>query len=309
MSRYEAVDSLHRCVADLEAALKTFTHYLPTLRLLMARVFELPPVLKGKEHDPVRQILVKQHLAQPALELALNHYHRLFIQHQSETLSTKAAVRLPGAICFAAGPEEFLLVRQHIDNINSLKQRLEQIITVESGVPSEERFEFVHTHLKGLITLNAYRTITLLDSPDSLHFGWANKHIIKNVTREEMLEKLKKSVTSGRAVAPWTREEWAEKLSLEIALINSLPSSVKLKIKRPVKVQPIARVWNKQQQKQTQLACPSPILILCPDATRVPKLGELLNYDADNVVHKFKPQATPLFSVIPRLHLYSDRDL
>jgi len=306
MSRYEAVDNLHRCVADLETALKTFTNFLPGLRLLVARVFELPPVMKGNEHDPVRKIAVKQHLAQPALDLALRHYLRLFIQHQSESLSTKAAVRLPGALCFATSPEESRLVHQHIDNINSLKQRLEQIITVESGVPSEERFEFVHTHLKGLITLNAYRTITLLDAADSLHFGWANKHIIKNVTREEMLEKLNKSVKAGRAMAPWTREEWAEKLSDEIALLNSLPASAKLKIKRPVKVQPIARVWNKQQQKQTQLACPSPLLILCPDATSVPKLGELLNYDADNVVHKFKPQAKTLYTLIPRLHLYSD---
>lgn len=309
MSRYEAVENLHRCVADLEAALGAFTHSLPDLRLLVARVYELPPVMKGQEHDPVLKIPVRQHLSHSALDLALKHYRRLFIQHQSETLSTKAAVRLPGALCFAASPEQFQQVRHQIEGINRLKQRLEQIITIESGVPSEERFEFVHTHLKGLITLNAYRTITLLDSADSLHFGWANKHIIKNVTREEMLEKLNKSAKAGRAVAPWTREEWAEKLNSEIALLNSLPSSAKLKIKRPVKVQPIARVWNKQQQKQTQLACPSPLLILCPDTASVPKLGELLNYDADNVVHKFKPAAKTLFLVIPRLHLYSDVEI
>ncbi|MGB9095356.1 DNA replication terminus site-binding protein [Erwinia sp.] len=309
MSRYDAVDNLHRCVAELQTALEALTHKLPTLRLLMARVFELPPVHKGQEHQPLLKINVTQHLAQPALNLALSHYSRLFIQHQSESLSTKAAVRLPGAICFEATPEESAVIRQQVATINSLKMRLEQIITVESGVESEERFEFVHTHLRGLITLNAYRSITLLESPDSLRFGWANKHIIKNVTRQEVLEKLKKSVASGRAMAPWSREQWAEKLQDEIALINSLPASAKLKIKRPVKVQPIARVWNKQQQKQTQLACPSPLLVLCAEANQLPKLGELLNYDAENVAHKFKPPATPLFPVIPRLHLYSDTNL
>lgn len=309
MSRYDAVDNLHRCVEELQTALAALTQQLPQLRLLMARVFELPPVHKGQEHQPLLQINVTQHLAQSALNLALSHYSRLFIQHQSESLSTKAAVRLPGAICFEANPEQSALIRQQVEAINSLKYRLEQIITVESGVETEERFEFVHTHLRGLITLNAYRSITLLESPDSLRFGWANKHIIKNVSREEMLEKLKKSVASGRAMAPWTREQWAEKLEDEMAIINSLPKGAKLKIKRPVKVQPIARVWNKQQQKQTQLACPSPLLVLCEDANQLPKLGELLNYDAANVAHKFKPQATSLFAVIPRLHLYSDTNL
>ncbi len=307
MNRYDAVDNLHRCAGELEAALAELSQQLAARRLLAARVFELPPVQKGQEHDPLTHIAVEQHLAQAALQMAVTHYCRLYMQHQSETVSTKSAVRLPGAICLETSTQEASLLRHQVSHINSLKQRLEEIITVESGVPVEERFDFVHTHLRGLITLNAYRTITLLDAPDSVRFGWANKHVIKNVTREEILEKLNKSLHSGRAMAPWSREQWAEKLQDEIAAVNSLPQSARLKIKRPVKVQPIARVWNKQDQKQTQLACPSPLLVLCPDAPSVPKLGELLNYDADNVVHRFKPEAKTLFLIIPRLHLFSDK--
>lgn len=307
MRHYDTVEQLHRCVADLEQALEALKLQILSMRLLTARVFELPGVEKGKEHDPLTQVKVEQLTGQAALQRSLTHYARLFMQHQSEKLSTKAAVRLPGAVCLEADSAQSALLHQQVASINQLKQRLEQIITVESGLPSEERFEFVHRHLRGLITLNAYRSLTLLEAPDSVRFGWANKHIIKNISRDEMLATLQKSLKAGRAVAPWTREQWAERVADEIEAVKSLPAGAALKIKRPVKVQPIARVWNSSDRKQTQLACPSPLLVLCPDANSVPKLGELLNYDAANVTHRYKPDAQPLYLLIPRLHLYTDR--
>lgn len=307
MNQYHAVEDLHRCVAELESGLNDLQQQILTLRLLAARVFELPAVEKGKESDPMTQIAVEQRVGQAARDRALAHYCRLFMQHQSEKISTKSAVRLPGALCLQADAGQSALLHQQVERVNGLKKRLEKIITVDSGLPSEERFEFVHAHQRGLITLNAYRTITLLDNPDSVRFGWANKHIIKNVSRDEMLEKLQRSLNAGRAVAPWSREQWAEKVAQEIESIKSLPDTARLKIKRPVKVQPIARVWNSDTQKQTQLACPSPLIVLCKDTASVPVLGELLNYDADNVNHRHKPLAQPLFMLIPRLYLYTDR--
>lgn len=307
MMRYDLVADLHACVNALEHALSELRQQVEQQPLLVARVFSLPDIEKGHEHDEIARIAVTQHLGKRAREMALAHYCRLFMQHQSEKLSTKAAVRLPGALCIEADEAASENISARVSGINALKQRLEQLITVESGLPSEARFEFVHQHLRGLITLNAYRSVTVVNAPDTLRFGWANKNIIKNVTREVVIEQLERSLKANRAQAPWTREQWAEKVQQELEAIHALPASARLKIKRPVKVQPIARLWRASEKKQIQMACPSPLLVLCRDKTQVPTLGELLDYDAENVAHRYKPQAQPLHLIIPRLHLWSDR--
>ncbi len=93
--RYDLVTDMQQCVKDLEEALGALRQQIEAQPLLIARVFSLPPIEKGHEHDAITQIAVEQHLGTEARERALNHYCRLFMQHQSEKLSTKAAVRLP----------------------------------------------------------------------------------------------------------------------------------------------------------------------------------------------------------------------
>lgn len=306
MPSIDLTERLTRCFEQLQQHITDWRQRLDGFRLLAGRVFELPEVEKSKEHEDIAHIHVAQHLGPEAKSLGLAHFQRMFIFHQKHDTSAKAAIRLPGALCFAVNDEDYATVQYLTDSINQLKAQLSHLITVESQLPPEQRFEFVHNRLRGLKTLSAYRALQIIIDPSSVRFGWANKNIVKNLTRDDVLAMLQKSLNAGRAVPPFDKTQWAARVRLEIEEIGELSANVRLKIRRPVKVQPIARVWYRENQQQVQYACPSPLIVLCRQSAgaSAPQLGELLDYNRETVRHKHKPAALPARLLIPRLHLY-----
>ncbi|WP_337127514.1 DNA replication terminus site-binding protein [Proteus terrae] len=309
MSRYDLIEQFNLCFQQLEAEIKTLTDVLKNLTLLPSAVFELPEVSKEEEHDEVVRVTVSPCYDEEARDLTLKLITNLFIYDNAPHISSKRAIRLPGVLCFSTDNKNFKSVKEHVEKINLLKKQLSDIVTKESGISKEGRFDFVHNQLKGLITLNAYRTLTLLSDPDTVRFGWANKNIIKNLTRNDVLAQLEKSREANRAVPPYTSEQWAERIDKEIITLSQLPENAKLKIKRPVKVQPIARVWYSELQKQVQYACPLPLLAFYIDkeSNFKPVIGELPDYDADNIQIRHRPKAKKLQLIIPRMHLYIEK--
>ncbi len=95
------------------------------------------------------------------------------------------------ASSLGGGTAEYQALQTQLALINRLKGELGRLSPSIPAAP-EQRFEFVHTHLHGLITLSAYRTLTALTNPDSVRFGWANKHIIKT-SRDDIPAQLEKA--------------------------------------------------------------------------------------------------------------------
>jgi DNA replication terminus site-binding protein len=101
------------------------------------RVFELPAISKDAEHDPLANITVVQHTGKAALDLALTLWPSVYPAAIGNR-SSKAAVRLPGAICLQVTAAAAGAAGAH-SAYQTLKATFEKIVTVDSGLAPTAR--------------------------------------------------------------------------------------------------------------------------------------------------------------------------
>jgi DNA replication terminus site-binding protein len=135
MSANHVIDRMNVCFHQLEQGLIEIDAVLKSLTPLQANVFQLPDIEKGKEHDEVTHISVIPCSGEAAFDAGLQHFRRLFIHHHAQHISSKAAVRLPGVLCYSATYSQVKSTSALISEVNQLKKQLEKIIAVESGLP------------------------------------------------------------------------------------------------------------------------------------------------------------------------------
>lgn len=293
MDTFTPTAALRQQMDALEEALARLARQLSQLPLLEAHVYPLPAVPQGQEHEPIEQIEVGYLGGEEALAATLAAYQ----DHSARPgCSTKATHRLPGWLRFSAASASQL--RPLIEEINARKLAFKGLVQQAGG--RDEKFELVHRALPGVITLQVYRKLTLLEGElHSLGFTWADKQSINRLSREQVLEMLERSRRYIPALS--NNEEWSKMVDQEVYDLRRLPADAELRIRRPVKTHPMSNLlWQDREPRKQQLKASLPLL-LCSDTQ--PGVTHLGHYPPKlrQARRDRKIGGTP---IIERLHLY-----
>lgn len=293
MDTFTPTAALRQQMDALEAALARLAQQLSRLPLQEGHVYPLPAVPQGEEHDPIAQIEVGYLGGDEALAAAIAAYQ----DHSARPgCSTKATHRLPGWLRFPAASAS--LLRPQLDEINAHKLAFKALVQQAGG--RDEKFELVHQALPGVITLQVYRKLTLLEGElHSLGFTWADKQSISRLSRDQVLEMLERSRRYIPALS--NNEEWSKMVDQEVYDIRRLPADAELRIRRPVKTHPMINLlWQDREPRKQQLKASLPLL-LCSDTP--PSVTHLGHYPP-KLRQARRDRKIGGEAIIERLHLY-----
>ncbi|MGY4027463.1 DNA replication terminus site-binding protein [Aeromonas rivuli] len=266
METFTPKAALRQQMSELETLLAELAAQLEQLPLLEAQVYPLPPVLQGKEHEPISQIAVGQLCGEAAREAAIAAY-----QHHGARpgCSTKSTQRLPGWLRLPARCAAQL--SPLVEKINHCKQGFKTLVQQAGG--RDEKFELVHDALPGVITLQIYRQLTLLTGElHSFGFTWADKQTIRRLGREQVITMLERS----RHYVPMLSNpsQWQQMVDQEVYDIRRLPAEAELRIRRPVKTHPMVNLlWRDREPRKQQIKASLPLLLCADDSPLIKPLG------------------------------------
>lgn len=247
---------MKQIITKLELALAALGESLVEETYLQACLYKIPPVLAGCESEEINLIAPEEVGVSRLKEELGQAFTDLYIQ---KPYSQKSSRRYPGVIQYGISESSLRLV-QLVQTINQLKQDIQDTI-VKTYSTRGDRFRAMHEACPGGMTMHIYRSIHLLQdqSVNSLRFTWQKKEVVATPNKKQLLEQI---------AAVYASTEPSHQLPLMQLLdsINKVAEN-KLRVRRPVKVQPAANLVL--ANKKLTLNAPLPIIIIQDEMVQV----------------------------------------
>lgn len=194
--------------SSLTDALDSLSDAMHSCELLQAQCYQLPVIssdeeserelLRKKARDEGQRLVFDEPVSTYLLEgqsayfQSLRHFKKL---DALEDQSTRYTVKLPGFVHVQTDNAQQLV--DCVTNVNTAKQDFFQAVHDCAKSP-DHRWEIIHAAFPMLILEQAYRKLTVINEPVySLRFHFYRKHSSRNYTKQELLDKLGRSIEFG----------------------------------------------------------------------------------------------------------------
>lgn len=299
--RYFLIEECHLQFAEV--------FVLPAVKIKDANMRQLGLNRLRKEEIPGFDIpldapfSVEQLSDEDARAEASRHYANM---HAGIDESTRFSKRLPGLVCVQT--ERALDLIDRIERVNAQKDVLKDVIS-RLAKTVDERFEIVHQTEPGFIHAMATRHLVSVDSMPiiSANFVWEHRNVIKNMTKQEVIEKINNSQTYGSKQRNTYETEQGFELHVrsELLRIGEYPDNATFRTVRPIPAVPVCKLRfdvpstnenSAEKTKRVPYICHSPILAINTGAPE--RFKPLKDYPGRPAGNMGEP-------IIRRLHLYA----
>ena len=248
----------------IQQRLQDLHHILVRVQPMAALAYPIPPVPKGQEDNPVSFIPAIEHTGRNAASLASQCYRDLHIDPQ---YSQKSARRTVGVLWLS--PVQDTAVRHIpalVHEINDAKTAIEEHI-ISTFSSRHDRFDALRAECPGIMTLHLYRHIRCYTDENvlSARFSWQQKDSLSTPDKKALMHQLNHRLEQGRP-------EQHLPLTQLLDRIEHTPEAL-LRIRRPVRVQPVANMrWADAPAKT--VTAPMPLLVVQRQSVDMKPLAE-----------------------------------
>jgi DNA replication terminus site-binding protein len=235
----------------MDRDIRSLSSLVKSLQANVAVAAALPNTAKGRENDPIEHITIEERTGKEAQRLAATCYQDL---HIDSHFSQKSARRTVGVLWFSPTPTDAISeLVELVKRVNEAKASIEEHVT-KNYSSRQERFEALRAACPGVMTVHLYRKIRCynLEDVSTARFTWQRKDVLIRPEKAELLRRINEELV---------RSGPDHQLPLEqlIHRISGVPAA-RLRVRRKVKVQPVANV-RVAGVVQTVTA-PMPIIII-----------------------------------------------